>query len=289
MINKQKNDRILCWDTVLDADDVDSGCITIPGKFTVITGGFSKREDISEVIIGEGVKMVDEYVFRDCLNLLSVSLPDTLVYLGNDVFRGCSALKSVNIADGVIEIQARSFSGCAALETITIPESVRWISHCAFEGCDNLKKLNIPEHLSKIIEGSQISYIVPQSDIESEKAQKLITEDSRYEYIYNLNRDLRIRWLTDSEIASLSDVIKVTAGKAPPQDYWTFLNLTGSLPWFRSDKIAISRYGDEGVIQYNGTTGLYECYDMDCSITDFESNSLLDAYDFAIEWNETYN
>jgi len=283
---KKSHENILNWDTVFVAD---SGCVAIPGRFTVVAGGFSEREDITDVVIGDGVKMVDEYVFRGCVNLTSVTLPGSLVFLGNDVFSGCTALKSVDIAGGVggvIEIPARAFCGCTSLETITIPDSVRWISATAFKDCDNLKELKLPKHLTKIIEESQISYLTPQSDDETEKAQAYQRADIRYEYIYSLNSEQRIRWLTNAEIAALSDIIKVIIGKTPPEDYWIFQNLTGSLPWFYNNNLSISRYGDEGIILYNGESGLYECYDMSCSITDFESESLLDAYDFAIAWNE---
>jgi len=280
---KKSNKNIFDWETTIQ---VESGCVVIPGKFTVIAGGFSDREDISEVIINDGVKMVDEYVFKGCVNLTSATLPSSLVFLGNDVFSGCKNLKNVNIANGVIEIPARAFKGCSALEAITIPDSVRWISSTAFEGCDNLKELKLPKHLTKIIEESQISYLTPQSDAETEKAMAYQRADLRYEYIYSLNMDQRIRWLTNAEITALSDIIKVLTGNAPPEDYWIFQNLTGSLPWFYNNKLSISRYGDEGIILYNGANNLYECYDMSCSVIDFESQFLLDAYDFAIAWNE---
>lgn len=113
--------------------------------------------------------------FDDCRNLTSVSIPNTVTYIGGYAFRRtaltslvlpnsvttidsyafeqCSSLKSVKLPDNITTIGYGNFSACSSLTEIDIPESVTKIDYGAFSGCTSLKSIVIPNSVTSI-EGS---------------------------------------------------------------------------------------------------------------------------------------
>lgn len=82
-----------------------SGDITIPGSITYNGTSYQVRaveyqalngSGISSVTIGEGVEYIYNFAFMDCSSLTTVTLPSTIVYMGNQVF-GWSGLKTLTI------------------------------------------------------------------------------------------------------------------------------------------------------------------------------------------------
>ncbi len=67
-----------------------------------------------------------------------------------NAFRNCTQLSTVNISDSVTEIGTWAFVGCTGLTEITIPSSVTSIAADAFSGCDNLTTI----HYSGTAEGA---------------------------------------------------------------------------------------------------------------------------------------
>lgn len=64
----------------------------------------------------------------------SVTIPDTVISLGNMVFKGCAALEAVVIPDSVETIGYDCFRNCSALASITIGKGVNYIDYAAFKG-----------------------------------------------------------------------------------------------------------------------------------------------------------
>lgn len=57
-------------------------------------------------------------------NIQTVTLPNTIKYIGACGFRSCTSLTSINIPDGVTEISNGVFCGCDNLKNLYIPSSV---------------------------------------------------------------------------------------------------------------------------------------------------------------------
>lgn len=110
----------------------DSENLTVPAIYM----------DLPVVEIGECAFMKGEFS--------SVSLPDTLITVGEKAFADCPNLDSVFLGNGVQTIGAGAFSGCPYLETLTVGYSLTYIKDSAFKGCRSLTAFSLPEGLKEI-------------------------------------------------------------------------------------------------------------------------------------------
>jgi len=134
--------------------------------------GAFRGTKITSMIIPEGVKAIYAGGLSDCLELTSVTLPESLERIGHAAFWGskkltridipggtiidesafgdCSGLTEVTIGEGITEIKAATFNFCTSLVSINIPESVTSIGGGAFIYCPSLTSLILPEGLQHI-------------------------------------------------------------------------------------------------------------------------------------------
>ena len=106
------------------------------------------RDEIRTVVIGEGITFLCPYAFQDCVNLTSVSLPDSLIGISLHGFSGCTRLTDIAIPNGVESISNGAFLG-AGLESVYIPDSVDMIDMNAFMGCTSLKTARLPQSMDE--------------------------------------------------------------------------------------------------------------------------------------------
>lgn len=87
-------------------------------------------------------------------NIRSVTLPDTIKYIGVGAFAMLRMCKTINIPDGVEEIDNFAFTRCYELEEIVIPGSVKRIGMYAFSNCARLTRVVIREGAETIGAGA---------------------------------------------------------------------------------------------------------------------------------------
>ena len=73
---------------------------------------------IRSVVIEEGVTRVGKYTFRNCSTIVSISLPSTLISIGEQAFRH-AAITSLSIPSSVTTIEPSAFYDCANLSAVT--------------------------------------------------------------------------------------------------------------------------------------------------------------------------
>lgn len=100
-----------------------------------------------------GTKGIVDRAFEDCSGLKSVTIPNTVTYIGNWAFSVCSGLTSVTIPNSVTYIGNWAFKACYNLKSVTIPSSVTYIGDCAFWNC-GLTSVTIPSNVTYIGNGA---------------------------------------------------------------------------------------------------------------------------------------
>lgn len=106
---------------------------------------------ITAVVIKEGITSVGECAFKGLTNLESITLPENgLKRIGDAAFYGCTSLKSLYIPDGIYTIWEYTFKNCTGLEYIRLPETLEKIDQGAFENCNSLSELFLPTNVNII-------------------------------------------------------------------------------------------------------------------------------------------
>ena len=113
-----------------------NGHLEIPaGTRKILPNTLMKCENLTSVVIPEGVTIIGTCSFLGCKNLKHVELPDGLRTIDVAAFAGCTGLESIVIPDGVRIIAHGAFKDCSGLTSVVIPGSVAVIGGGAFEGC----------------------------------------------------------------------------------------------------------------------------------------------------------
>ena len=138
---------------------------------TVIANGYDKPSAYTipeSITAADGnsytVTAIDNGAFKDCSSITGITLPNTIVRLGDQCFAGCSSittttipngittwgeycfsgctsLKEINFEDGLESLGDRTFYGCSSLKSVTIPDCIKTIGEDCFANCDNLKSM----------------------------------------------------------------------------------------------------------------------------------------------------
>jgi len=110
----------------------------------------SENEDLTEVIIGSGIKAFDDMVFSYCESLEEITIPGNVEDLGGYTFSMCNALTTVNLNEGLKRIGEVCFYFCTLLEDITLPNTLEVLGQQAFFNCQSLPQINIPASVDSI-------------------------------------------------------------------------------------------------------------------------------------------
>lgn len=131
--------------------------IEIPSSVTVVgthafrdSGIFKKAEDVvyagkwlvdftekfsGEVNVKNGTVGIANYAFYKCTALTSISMPNTVKYVGRAAFYKCTELTSVTLPNTLEVIEEYTFYHCDSLKLFSLPPMLRSIGRSAFYKC----------------------------------------------------------------------------------------------------------------------------------------------------------
>ena len=138
--------------------------LVIPdGVTSICRYAFDNCTGLTSVIIPEGVTRISSEAFRNCGNLTSVTIPPSMTTIGSMAFIWCFNLNAVHISDlaawcgisfqdvsGVFNYDVHLYLNDEEVKDLVIPEGVVGISKRAFLNCRHLTSVTIPRSVTNI-------------------------------------------------------------------------------------------------------------------------------------------
>lgn len=148
--------------------------------------GAENRLEVKEVVVPQGIDSLEGALFECFSSLVSISLPESLDYLGSECIVGCPSLREISVdpenkkyksidgslyskdgsvlvrvADGrvgscfelpsgVVSIADNAFRGCHTLSRVRLPDTLAEIGASAFSECVSLERVSLPRGLERI-------------------------------------------------------------------------------------------------------------------------------------------
>ena len=107
---------------------------------------FQNCENLQTVSLPSTLTIIGQYAFQNCVSLETIDIPANVTRMGyynastftasssGYVFDGCTALKTVNfLGDKIEEIGIYTFANTPALKSVALPDSVRILGNYAFK------------------------------------------------------------------------------------------------------------------------------------------------------------
>ncbi|MCR5532413.1 MAG: fibronectin type III domain-containing protein [Paludibacteraceae bacterium] len=142
--------------------DLTNGVLTISGTGAMndysygVAPWYDNCENISQVVINDGVTSIGDYAFAGCSSLTSVTIPNSVTSIGQYAFYDCRGLTSVTIPNSVTSIGTNIFQDCSSLTSIDVASDNS--NYCSVDGVlFNKDKTTLVQYPG----GKQGAYTIP--------------------------------------------------------------------------------------------------------------------------------
>ncbi len=138
---KYTDDKILTISGNGTMMDINNGKLGTPAPWQQYS------QDITTVVIEDGVKDIGTNAFWRCQNLISVTIPESVTIIGKSAFAACIKLQSITIPASVTELGEKIFNGCTSLTDINFEGSnEEWNAIEGIAGGKALEGVNVNVH-----------------------------------------------------------------------------------------------------------------------------------------------
>ncbi|MGX8713094.1 MAG: leucine-rich repeat domain-containing protein [bacterium] len=135
--------------------------VTYPGSeynpyygYTAPTGALTIPDSVTYNGITYSVTSIDNYAFRGCTGLTSVTIGNSVTSIGYYAFYGCTGLTSVTIPNSVTSIGENVFQFCTGLTSVAFNAenctSAGSFDYKVFSGCDNITSFTFGDNVTII-------------------------------------------------------------------------------------------------------------------------------------------
>ena len=137
----------------------ENGVLTVSGNGAIpdftkteTAPWFAYKDQITSIVVAEGITVIGKYAFNELEAATSVTLPASLTYIYDHAFRYCHGLVAVNFTASTTELTIgdNAFNQCSALPTITIPSNVIKIGGSSFTQCYAMTEMIFEEGIATI-------------------------------------------------------------------------------------------------------------------------------------------
>ncbi len=131
-----------------------------------------------DVVFPENTTHISSSVFNDCKDLIeTVVVNEGVTEIYGGTFENCINLTSVTLPESLEFIQPMAFAGCTNLKTLNLPESVTEIGGLVFDGCTNLTlSVKAGSYAEQYAKDSDIPYITySDGEIEPVEVKEVVT------------------------------------------------------------------------------------------------------------------
>ena len=98
--------------------------------------------ELISITLPDSITNIGEFAFAYCDSLTSINIPDSVTSIGYRAFKDCKSLASITIGKGVTHIVQELFDNCTGLTSVTIPNTVTIIDNSVFSNCTSLTTIN---------------------------------------------------------------------------------------------------------------------------------------------------
>ena len=263
------------------------------------------RDEITNVVIEDGVRNIAHMAFYFYENLTSVTMSDTVNHIGNAAFYFCKNLTKVTLSKGLKTIGDSAFAYCYNLPQLTLPESLRSFGRSAFQA-SGLEAVEIPGSVTNItyaafsscaslasatiggsverIEECAFDYCISLPSI---TIPDRVNQIDRSAFAYNQALE-EIRFEGDAPTFESNVFENVTATAYYPADNTTWTpsvrqNYGGSLTWIA--------YADGEEVPDSGTCGenLTWRYDRETKTLTISGEGAMDSFQYDTDRDAVYS
>lgn len=134
--------------------------LEIPSRYNgkpvlkIDSSAFNGCQSLLSVILPNTIVYISEYAFAHCTNLTRIDIKSGIISIGNYAFYCCDGLTSINLPDSLTSIGTDIFANCVSLENVTLPSGITSIKVREFSNCINLTSIFIPKSVTTIADGA---------------------------------------------------------------------------------------------------------------------------------------